>query len=152
MKKKAYVKSRGSKKHRFIGLKKHTHAERTTILRKKVVPILKEKLGNNLIAIAADGSYARTEDTDFSDIELMIFVKTRKNLPYGFGRIVNGMLVEGLFMTEEEYYKTTIEPNENWFLSGSDKLKAITNPAFIRKVGKYKVKRLSEKCFECAKD
>lgn len=152
MKKKTYVKPRGSKKPKFIGLKKHTHAERTTILRKKVVPILREKLGNNLIAIAADGSYARAEDTDFSDIELMIFVKAKKNLPHGFGRIVNGMLVEGLFMTEEEYYKTTIEPNEYWFLSGSDKLEAITNPAFIKKVGEYKVKRLSEKCLKCAHD
>lgn len=136
----------------FIGLKKHTHAQRTEITDKMIVPILKRKLGKNLIAIAADGSYARNEDSDFSDIELMIFVKDKKNLPQGFGRIVDGILIEGLCVTEDEYYWNTLDVNEEWYISGSDRLTAITNKVFIKRVQKYKVKNISAKCFEHAKN
>lgn len=103
--------------HTFIGLIKHTHAERTQIINKRIVPLLKRNLGENLIAIAADGSYAREEDSDFSDIELMIFVKDRRGLPRGFGRTVNGILIEGLFLTEDEYYKNTLDVNEKCYIA-----------------------------------
>lgn len=141
-----------TKEFQFIGLRKYNHAQRTVIINKLIVPLLKKDLGKNLIAIAADGSYARNEDTNYSDIELMIFVKDKKNLAHGFGKILDGILIEGLFITESEYYKNTLEPNEDWYISGSDILKAITNSGFIKKVQRYRVKHLSEKCFEAAKD
>ena len=141
-----------SQNFHFIGLKKYTHRERSSVIKKLVVPILKKELGRNLIAIAACGSYARNEDSDFSDIELMIFVKNKKNLPFGFGKILDGVLIEGCFVTEEDYYKNTLDVNKYWFISGSDRLKAITNPAFIKKVQRYKVKNLSKKCFEHSKE
>lgn len=145
------VRKQRKRKSEFIGLKKYTHRERTKIIKKMVVPILRKKLGKNLIAIAADGSYARNEDTDFSDIELMIFVKDRTHLPKGFGKIMNGILIEGLFVTEHEYYLNTLDVNDQWYISGSDRLKAITNPKFIKKVQKYRVKNLGQKCFEHSK-
>lgn len=145
-------KKQQSRDFEFIGLKKHTHAQRMEIINKIIVPILKRKLGKNFIAIAADGSYARNEDSYFSDIELMIFVKDKKNLPRGFGRIVNGILIEGLFVTEDEYYKSTLDVNEEWYISGSDRLMAIIDKAFIKKVQNYKVKNVSSKCFEYAKN
>lgn len=135
----------------LTGLKRFTHVQRTKILKERLVPILKEKLGKNLIAIAADGSYARNQDTDFSDIELIIFVEEKKDLPYGFSRILDGILVEGIFLTEKEYYKTTIEPNEYWFASGSDVLKALTNTRFINRIKKYRVKNLKSKCMNHAR-
>ena len=135
----------------FVGLKKYTHVQRTKIITKMMVPRIKKALGKNLIAVAADGSYARNEDTDFSDIELIIFVRNKKNLPVGFRRIINGILVEGLYFTEQEYYRSTLEPNEYWYISGSDTLKPITNRRFIKKVQRYTVENLSTKCFNHAR-
>jgi predicted nucleotidyltransferase len=143
---------RGKKQHReFIGLKKYTHEERSEIIKNMIVPVIERELGKNLIAIAADGSYARNEDTDFSDIELMIFVKERTHLPRGFGKIIDGILIEGLFVTEQEYYQHTLDVNEEWYLAGSDQLKAITNAPFIQNVRHYKVKHVREKCFTHAR-
>ena len=44
------------KQRRCIGLKRHTHAQRSKLLKDFVVPMLRKELGSNLIAIAADGS------------------------------------------------------------------------------------------------
>lgn len=135
----------------FIGLKKHSHADRTHAI-EHIVPILTKELGNNLIAIAADGSYARNEDAQYSDLELMIFVKSTKELPFGFSRIVDGMLIEGMYLTEDQYYRTVIEPNPEWYISGSDTLHAITNPHYIDKIKQHRITDLTEKCHACAYD
>ena len=119
-------------------------------MKQVIVPMLKKELNKNLIAIAADGSFGRHEDRDYSDLELMIFVKDRKHLPHGFSKIYNGMLVEGLFVTEKDYHATINEPNRGWYIAGSDKLLAITNPHFISKVQKYRTKHLARKCDEVA--
>ena len=76
-------------------MKRHTHAERDEILRTVIVPMLQKELGKNLIAIAADGSFARNEDRDYSDLELLVFVKNSKHLPNGFSKVHNGLLIEG---------------------------------------------------------
>ncbi len=149
---KKFSRKRRKQNVQFIGLKGYTHRQRTKIINDVLVPKIRKELGKNLIAIAADGSYARNEDTDFSDIELMIFVKDSKKLPRGFGKILDGILIDGLFTIEDDYYKNTLEPNEWWFISGSDTLKPITNPHFIKKVQKYKVKNLSAKCLKHSKN
>jgi hypothetical protein len=127
-------------------LKRHTHSERAELLRTMIVPMLRKELGKNLIAIAADGSFARHEDKAYSDLELMIFVKNSKHLPNGFSKIHDGMLIEGLFVTEKEYYDTIYEPNKEWYIAGSDKLMAITNPRFIKKLQKYQIQDIPQKC------
>jgi hypothetical protein len=126
--------------HIFVGLKKHSHAERSHVLRKFIVPTLRKELGKNLIARAADGSFARHEDGAYSDLELMIFVEDNKDLPFGFSKVYDGLLIEGLFITEKEYHDMIHEPNEYWYLAGSDKLLAISNPRFVRRLEKYRVK------------
>jgi predicted nucleotidyltransferase len=141
-----------SKKANNIGLKKHTHAERTEILRKIIAPMLRRELGKKLIAIAADGSYARHEDQSYSDLELMIIVKRNSHLPRGFAKIHDGLLVEGLFVTEQEYHKMINEPNKDWYIAGSDKLIPITNRRFIAKLQKYRTKNFGQKCDRFAID
>ena len=133
----------------FIGLKRHSHADRTHTV-ERIVPILTQELGSNLIAIAADGSYARNEDADYSDLEFMIFVKSTKGLPFGFSRIVDGMLIEGIYLTEDQYYRTVIEPNPEWYISGSDTLHAVTNPEFIERITQHRITDLTQKCHACA--
>jgi hypothetical protein len=140
------------KKRRFIGLKKHTRAQRRKLLKDFVVPMLQRELGSNLIAIAADGSYARHEDTGFSDLELMVFVKNNTEMPHGFQKIYAGTLVEGLFITEDQYHAQIHEPNREWFIAGSDTLLPVTNPRFIRRVQQYRVKNLAQKCNQLARD
>ncbi len=114
--------------------------------------MLQRELGSNLVAIAADGSYARCEDQGFSDLELMIFVKDSTHLPRGFQKIYDGMLIEGLFITEDQYHKQIHEPNREWFIAGSDTLSAVTNPTFIRRMQQYKVTNLTQKCDRLARD
>ncbi len=138
------------KKNEFIGLKKYTHAQRKTIIDDLIIPQLKMELGDNLIAIAADGSFARNDDTDYSDIELMVFVKDTTALPRGVGKIYKGVLIDIAFVTENEYYQHVLEPNPHWFLSGSDTLLPLLNTRFIKEVQKYEVRTLSQKCLSCA--
>ena len=114
--------------------------------------MLRQELGDNLIAIAADGSYARDEDTGYSDLELMIFVKDSKNLPRGFSKIYDGMLIEGLFITEHEYHKTVHEPNKDWYIAGSDTLLPVLNRSFVVRLQKYRTTKLAQKCDNMARE
>ncbi|UCD19432.1 MAG: hypothetical protein JSU64_08475 [candidate division WOR-3 bacterium] len=109
------------------------------------MPTLCKELGKNLIAIAADGSFARGEDGPYSDLELMIFVEDSKDLPFGFSRVHDGLLIEGLFVTEQEFHRMIHEPNEQWYVAGSDKLLAVTNPAFVKRLEKYRVRDRTQK-------
>jgi hypothetical protein len=138
--------------NKIIGLKKYTHMERAELLRTVIVPMLRKELGKNLIAIAADGSYARNEDSDYSDLELMIFVRDNSTLPRGFSKISDGMLIEGFFLTEKEYHTMIHEPNEEWYIAGSDRLLPLMNHAFIHRLKKYRAKRLAQKCDMIAHD
>jgi len=133
-------------------LKKHSHAERAELLERVIVPMLQKELGRNLIAIATDGSFARRDDRSYSDLEFMVFVKSNKDLPVGFSKIYDGMLVEGIFVTEAQYHKMVHEPNKDWYIAGSDRLMAITNPRFIEKVAAYRTRNLPQKCDRFAVD
>ena len=114
--------------------------------------MLRSELGDNMIAVAADGSFARNEDQGYSDLELMIFVKDTEHLPKGFSKIHDGMLIEGLFVTEKEYYNMIYEPNKDWYIAGSDRLMAITNPRFVARVQKYRAQNVPQKCDRIALD
>jgi len=140
------------KKPVFTGLKKYTHAQRKTIIDDLIIPQLKKELADNLIAIAADGSFARNDDTDYSDIELVVFVKDKTNVPRGIGKIYKGVLIDIAFVTEDEYYRYVLEPNPYWYLSGSDTLLPLLNNQFIKKVQEYRVRKLSQKCLTCAQN
>jgi hypothetical protein len=118
------------------------------VLKKFIIPTLRRELASNLIAVAVDGSVARNEDTCYSDLELMIFVKDKRKLPHGFSKVHDGLLVEGLFITERDYYKIIAEPNPQWYLAGSDTL---LNKKFFKKLENYRVRNKIEKCTALAR-
>lgn len=133
------------------GLKKYTHKDRKKII-KKIVPLVKKKFGNNLIALAARASFARGEGHDYSDLELIAFVKkiSKGKKWQGIGKIKNGLMVELVWQTKEDYIKSTLDVNDLWYISGSDTLLPIINKKFIKELNNYKIKNLKKKCFNYA--
>jgi len=114
------------------GIRSHTHADRQQAI-EELIPLIRQKFGANLIALAASASFARGEDTDFSDLELTAFVHA---LPDGarrggMSRIRDGMLVELVWPTREAYLPSTRDVSRQWYIAGSDTLLPLINPAFI---------------------
>lgn len=134
------------------GLKKHTRRDREKAV-EEILPLVRRKFGDNLVALAAQGSFARGDDAAYSDLELIAFVKEMPGNEEwaGIGKIRDGLLVELVWMTRETYLKRTPEVNKDWFLSGSDVLLPIINERFVRELTDYRVENLSEKCLAEAK-
>jgi hypothetical protein len=131
------------------GLKKRSHQDREKVIR-ELVPLLEKKFGDNLIALAADASYARGEDFDYSDLELFAFLKEMpegKTLE-GMSRIRDGMLVELVWTTREWYLAKVKEVTEEWYIAGSDTLLPVINGEFVAELNRYKVDSLKEKCLK----
>jgi hypothetical protein len=129
------------------GIKRYAHSDRQRII-EEMIPLIQQKFGDNLLALAATASYARNEDTDYSDLELTAFVR---EMPEGerrggMGKIRDGLLVELIWMTRETYLEDTREVTYNWYIAGSDTLLPIINKAFIDDLNNYQVKNLAEKC------
>lgn len=133
------------------GLKKYSHKERETII-KEMVPLIKKKFKDNLVALAARASYARNEDCDYSDLELIAFVREmpRNKKIGGMSKIRDGLLVELDWMTKETYLEKVREVTGEWFIAGSDILFPIINKKFITQLNNYKVESLKEKCLNQA--
>lgn len=133
------------------GLKKYSHKDREKVI-KEMIPLIKKKFGKNLIALAAQASYARKEDFDYSDLELIAFVKKMpKGKEWGgMGKVRDGLLVELLWSTKDIYLKHVREVTEDWYIAGSDKLLPVTNKKFIENLNNYKVKDLKKKCLNQA--
>ncbi len=129
------------------GLKRHSHHDRQRVI-EEIAPLIQKKFGENLVALAATASYARHEDSDYSDLELTAFVKT---MPEGqrwgaMGKIRNGLLVELIWTTREIYLEDTREVTGNWYLAGSDSLLPVINDDFINALNNYRVENLRRKC------
>ena len=133
------------------GLKKHSHEDREKVI-EEMVPLIRRKFGKNLIALAAQASYARNEDFYYSDLELIAFVEKmpRGKKVGGMGKIRDGLMVELVWMTKETYIEETLEVTENWYIAGSDKLLPIINKRFIENLSKYRPRNLEEKCLNHA--
>ncbi len=131
------------------GIKPHTHRDRQAVI-KEIVPLIKKKFGRDLVALAAQGSYARGEDIDYSDLELIAFVKKmpRGKRWEGMGKIRDGLLVELLWTTRQTYLKEVRDIGEHWYLAGSDKLFPIINKPYILKLNKHRVKHLKKKALK----
>ena len=132
------------------GLKKYTHQDRRCII-EEIVPQIRAKFGDNLIALAAQGSFARSDDSDYSDLELIAFVKKIPEGPHGIGKIRGGLLVELTWTTREGYIAETLEVTKMWYLAASDVLLPIINAEFINELKEYRTKNLKEKCLAEAK-
>ncbi len=116
------------------GLKSHTHAERAALI-ERLVPLWQQKFGENLLGIAASASYARGEDSAYSDLELDVFLK---ELPAGedpyYQRVVDGMLIEAIYHTPREFLLARSGVAPHWHLSASDRLVPLYNAPFIEKL------------------
>jgi predicted nucleotidyltransferase len=131
------------------GLKKYSHRDREKVI-EELVPLVRKKFGDNLIAITADGSYARGEDSGYSDLELFAFVREMpggKEME-GMSRIRDGLLVELVWTTREAYIKKVKEVTEEWYIAGSDTLLPIINEDFVNDLNGYRVENLREKCLK----
>jgi hypothetical protein len=133
------------------GIKKHSHTDREKIVA-EMVPLIKAQFGDNLVALAAQASYARGDDADYSDLELIAFLKEMpegKDIQ-GMSRIRDGMLIELQWTTKELYLSKVKEPTEEWYIAGSDTLLPLINEEFITELNDYKIGNLKKKCLEQA--
>ena len=130
------------------GLKKYSHKDREKVIQ-EIVPLIKKKFGENLLALAAAASYARMEDIDYSDLELVAFVYEMpgEKKVDGIGKIRDGLLVELVWMTKETYIERVREVTEDWYIAGSDVLLPLINEDIINELKVYKVESVREKCF-----
>lgn len=118
------------------GLRPHTHAERGRIIQ-ELIPLFRRKFGENLLAVAAEASYARGDDGPYSDLELLVFVREgarardEKGEEKYLQRIFDGMLVEAMYVTPEEFLDARRELSPDWFLLGAETLLPVYNEAFI---------------------
>lgn len=134
------------------GLQPHTHADRQTIIA-AMIPLIQQKFGDNLVALAVTASFARGDDAAYSDLELTAFVKTMPEGKRwdGVGKIHNGMLVELVWMTRDVYLETIRDITPNWYLAGSDTLVPLINQPFIDELNQYQIENRREKCLAQAK-
>ena len=134
------------------GIRRYTHRDREKII-SEIVPQIKKKFGENLIALAAQASYARGDDADYSDLELIAFVKEMpegsKGLE-GMSKIRNGLLIELIWTTRETYIAEIKDVAEEWYIAGSDVLLPLSNEEFISELNNYRVHDIKEKCLKRA--
>jgi kanamycin nucleotidyltransferase len=115
-----------------MGLKPHTHADRTRII-ESLTPLFQQKFDENLIAITADASYARGQDQAYSDLEMIVFLKQTPadGEDAYLQRIVDGMLVEIIYTTPEDYLEKNRTLSPDWHIAASDVLQPVYNTEFI---------------------
>ncbi len=132
------------------GLRKYTHKDRAKVI-KEMVPLIKKKFGKNLIGLAACASFARHEDGPYSDLELIAFVRKMDSGKKvgGIGKIRNGMMVELVWMTRENYLKE-MDITKDWYIAGSDRMLPIVNKRFIKRLGRIRIKNIKKKCLKQA--
>jgi predicted nucleotidyltransferase len=114
------------------GLRPHTHVHRQAVIQ-QLIPLWQEKFGDNLLAIAACASFARGADVSYSDLEVGVYLK--EPLPSGedrfLQRIVDGMLIEAIYYTPQQYIKEVTEVGKDWYVAASDIMVGVYNPDFI---------------------
>jgi hypothetical protein len=105
----------------MLGMPRYTHAERQQVI-EELLPLIQGKFGANLVAVAVSASFARGEDADYSDLELIAFVQRMPaDAPRGgMGRIRDGMLVELVWTTRAAYRASTRDVTSNWYIAGSE--------------------------------
>lgn len=136
------------------GIKKYTHKEREKVLN-EMVPLVKQKFGKNLLAIAARGSFARKTEGPYSDLEFFAFLKEmprgQKKLSYAkMHKMRDGLSVELIWITKNTYINEVKEVSSSWFGQGQEKLLAVYNKPFMDKLSKYKVKDVKRKTMDQA--
>ena len=99
------------------GIQPHTHTQRQEKL-DNLIPIIINKYGDNLIALATEGSFSRNADTKYSDLEFIIFLKKiPKNQPLITHTIVDGLLIVTEITTKEMLINNYLDVSD--FLNNS---------------------------------
>lgn len=118
-------------------LRPHTRAEREAVAQ-RLIPLWRRRFGDGLLAVAATGSFARGDDRAYSDLELVVFVRMMPGPdedPY-LQRIVDGMLVEAEYLTEEAYVARYATLAPDWFLAGAAPLLPLYNAKLVERVAR----------------
>lgn len=118
-------------------LKPHTRAEREAVAR-RLIPLLQQKFGEGLLAVAATGSFARGDDRAYSDLELVVFLREmpRPGEDAYLQRVVDGMLVEAEYVTEEAYLQHRATLSADWHLAGSAPLMPLHNAPIVQRIAR----------------
>jgi len=134
-------------------IREHTHAERRRVA-ERLVPLIRKRFGENLVALATCASFARGDDGPYSDLELVAFLE-RFDDPRGWGGwggLVNGLLVEVVWMTGERYRERTKGVTREWYLAGADRLEPLVNAPFVEALDEYAAPDLEADCARQAED
>lgn len=128
------------------GIQPHTHTQRQEKL-DNLIPIIINKYGDNLIALATEGSFSRNADTKYSDLEFIIFLKKiPKNQPLITHTIVDGLLIVTEITTKEMLINNYLDVSDFWYASGFYKLTPIINKPFIDVIANFKPRNIEKKC------
>jgi len=128
------------------GIRPHSHADRERVVR-KLVPALRQKFGDNLIAVAAQASFARGDDAAYSDLEIAVFLREMpKELPAGWtSAIRDGLLIEIWFTTRDDYIAHIKDVTDEWYIAGSDVILPVVNKPFLDELAALALPDLRER-------
>lgn len=129
------------------GLRPHTRGDRTRLIA-ELVELHRRQLGDNLLGLATQGSYARGSDGDYSDVELVAFLA---EVPSGTNwadcvQIWQGMLIDIIWTTKDEYIARVKEITPSWHLAGSDHLGALINEPLIAAINGHELRDRRARC------
>jgi len=114
-------------------LKEHSHKERQQII-DALLPLIQRHVGDQLMALAATGSFARNTDAAYSDIELIAFVKERPEPGrHAVVFIHDGILVDIWILTRKDYIAHHKGGDrKQWPYAATSTLIPLLNAAFIQ--------------------
>ncbi len=114
------------------GIRAHSREERLAVV-DQIIPLWERKFGENLLGIAVSASVARGEDQAYSDLELDVFLreKPEKREEQYLQRVVDGMLIEAIYHTPEEFLRERETIPAHWYLSASDRWMVVYGQEFF---------------------
>ncbi len=126
----------------------HSRVGRSKLI-KTLISLLEGKFGDNFIALGAEGSYSRSEDKPYSDLELTVFLKNISGYEnWEIRKIIRGQLLIVIPETRESYIQKYIEVTPVWHMSGYGTLLPLVNKPFIEEINNYTPHNVKEKCIE----
>ena len=132
------------------GIKSHTHQEHAIIIQ-KLIPLIRRKFKNDLLAIATVGSFALKADINYSDVELIVFTKENSRLKeWVFHEIIDGMLIVVITETKNGYIQKYLDIPEIWYASGDSPLAPIINEKYINEINTFKPRTMEKRCWDQA--
>ena len=89
---------------KISGIRAHNREYRLLVV-DQLVELWKKKFADNLLGIAVSASVARGEDQAYSNLELDVFLREKpaKREEQYLQRVVDGMLIEAIYHTPEEF-------------------------------------------------